>query len=63
MSAVKKNATAGRPALVHARHITMGIRLSPEEQAQIEEVAEAEGLKASVWARSILLRALRKVTK
>jgi uncharacterized protein (DUF1778 family) len=49
----------GRPKLSteERKRAIFSIRLSPEERAEIEAAAEAKGLKASDWARSILLEA------
>lgn len=49
----------GRPPLPkgETKATIFSIRLSPEERAAIEAKATADGLKASEWARRILLEA------
>lgn len=60
-----KKAPRGRTPelLATPRTHTMGVRVSDDEMVQIERVSSHEGLAPSVWARSAILRALRKADR
>ena len=55
----------GRPALPpgEAKGSVFTLRLSVEERAELDEIAERLGEPVSQWARDVLLAAARRETK
>ena len=47
----------------HERRTGWLMRLKPDELAAIRKAAKAKGMTASGWARGVLLRAAKRVTR
>jgi hypothetical protein len=50
----------GRGKIRAARSRSLGTKLTPGEERELTEAAEAEGKNASEWAREVLLREARR---
>lgn len=50
----------GRPKQDDARTYTFGVRLTPEEWAEVQKAAEREQRPAAQWARIVILEAARR---
>lgn len=59
---IEKKRKRGRPKLApdELKKTIFSIRLSPEERAAIEGAAKLIGVRASDWARSVLLEACQR---
>jgi len=58
VKAAPKKHAGGRPrAAAEARGAIFSIRLTADERAAVERAAEAAGVKASEWARGVILAA------
>ena len=58
---MRARAKLGRPPLAEgkAKAAMFTIRLAPDERAAIERASKARGMRASQWAREVLLLASR----
>jgi len=54
----------GRPSLPKSerKDVIFSVRMSPEERNQIQNAAQAQGLKAAAWARLALLDATASIS-